>query len=299
MDFFKRLTGQGPGTPPDQASTAPLDPRNIKGVFVDDLKQHNLIGSAQSGSEPGRSVSDSVMVIAGAAESSDSLPDFGLFCVADGMPANSNSNSPSGIAVRSISRSLTQEALLDLLAPAPVQVSESLEGMVRLAVEKANREVRVNSDGGTAAMTIALVVGRQVTLGHVGDTRAYEVSESSIRQITRDHSVVQQLVETGTMSEQEAVDHPQRDSLWNSLGKAIDIKVDVETVSFQPGERLLICSDGIWESMGDETLRRLTLEALDPQSACNALVSTSEIQNKDPEKSVIIVHFPEESGSTG
>ena len=127
MDFFKRTFGRKDKVPPDQASTAPLDPTTLSDFIVDDAKPHILMGSFQSRGNERGSINDSLLVLIGTAVSSDGLPDFALLCVADGLGGYENGAKASAISVRSIAGSLTQGAILDLLAPDPVRHTESLD----------------------------------------------------------------------------------------------------------------------------------------------------------------------------
>lgn len=293
MDFFKRLFKGEDKVPPDQASTAPLDPLTLSEFFVDDIKPHLMTGTFQSIGEERESNDDSLLVLSGTAVSSDGLPDFALLCVADGLGGYKNGAKASAISVRSIAGSLTQGAILDLLAPDPVRPSDSLVDMVKLAVERANREVRAKAEGGATTLTIAFVVGNEATVGHVGDTRAYRIDDGGMHQLTKDHSLVQQLMDTGTISEDEAAVHPQRNVLWNAIGKAIDVRVDVATHVFPPGSYLLICSDGLWGVIPEERILEIVREVDIPQLVSEALVTEANKSGGSDNVTVVAVKFPE------
>jgi protein phosphatase len=129
-------------------------------------------------------------------------------------------------------------------------------------------------------------------LGHVGDTRAYLIDTDGIRQITRDHSLVQELVETGTISPDEALVHPQRDVLWNAMGKAIDVKVDIHVEAIPRNGFLLLCSDGLWSVLGEEELRNSAHGDPGPQAYCEMLVQKAEQAGAEDDVSVVAVYFP-------
>ena len=293
MDYFKRLFKRKEQVPPDQASTAPLDPMTLSEFVVDDIKPHITTGTFQSIGEERESNDDSLLVLSGTAVSSDGLPDFALLCVADGLGGYENGAKASAISVRSIAGSLTQGAILDLLAPEPVRPSDSLDDMVKLAVERANREVRAKAEGGATTLTIAFVVGSEATIGHVGDTRAYRIDARGLHQLTKDHSLVQQLIDTGTISEDEAEVHPQRNVLWNAIGKAIDVKVDVATHVFPPGSYLLICSDGLWGEVPEERILKIVHELEIPQLVSEALVAEANKAGGPDNVTVVAAKFPE------
>ncbi len=293
MDFFKRLFSKKEKVPPDQASTAPLDPMTLSDYIVDDLKPHLLTGTFQSMGEERRSNDDSLLVLSGTAVSSDGLPDFALLCVADGLGGVENGAKASAISVRSIAGSLTQGAILDLLAPDPVRYSNSLNDMVKLAMERANREVRAKAEGGATTLTTAFVVDNEATIGHVGDTRAYRIDRNSMEQLTNDHSLVQQLMDTGTISEDEAAVHPQRNVLWNALGKAIDVRVDVATHVFPPGSYLVIVTDGLWGVVPDDRVLEIVHELDNPQLISEALVTEANKSGGADNITVVAAKFPD------
>jgi len=109
-------------------------------------------------------------------------------------------------------------------------------------------------------MTAALVADDgTVTIGHVGDSRAYLLRGDRIEQLTNDHSLVAELVRTGRLSAEEAETHPQRSVITRALGTDPEVDVDVLTVQTEPGDLFLLCSDGLTTMVDDEEIRR-TLE---------------------------------------
>ena len=197
------------------------------------------------------------------------------------------------MAVRSLARSLTQGAILDLLASEQGQEPEALEELVAHAIQQANRDVRAKAEGGATTLTSALLAGDQIIIGHVGDSRAYLVTESGMEQLTRDHSLVHQLVETGTITEEEAESHPQRNVLWNAMGKSIDIKVDTFQIEKPKDAFLLLCTDGLWGVVSEEEIQAIISETHNPQLACDALVAAANDGGGPDNVTVVMVHFPD------
>lgn len=292
MEFIRRLFGKKTTPPPDQASTAPLDPNKVPFPYFEELRRHITTGTAQSIGVERKKNDDSLLVIVGSADGDDEPPDFGLLCVADGLGGQEHGAAASAISVRMLASSLTRGAILDLLALEPERQPGSTEDLVRLSMQQANREVRSRAEGGASTLTIALVVGDQVTIGHVGDTRAYLITEDNIQQLTRDHSLVQELVDTGTITEEEALTHPQRNVLWNAMGKAIDVKVDVATHSTPLDGYLMLCSDGLWGVIPDEEIQETILRAGNPQQACEALVAAANAAGGPDNVTCVTVYFP-------
>ena len=140
---------------------------------------------------------------------------------------------------------------------------------------------------------MALLAGNQITLGHVGDSRAYLVNSKNIKRLTRDHSLVRQLVDSGTISEEEAESHPQRNVLWNAMGKAIDVKVDTEVHKRPDGSYLLLCTDGLWGVVSEGEIKQTILDAGDVQVACDALVAAANAAGGPDNVTVVLVNFPD------
>lgn len=169
--------------------------------------------------------------------------------VADGMGGHLSGDVASQIAVASLSGAV--KAKLALLGPAEA---------LRQAFEEANsavyREAQVREDcaGMGTTLTAALIVGEQVFISHVGDSRAYKVSEGSFTRLTYDHSLVEELIRQGGLSPLDAERHPQRHMLTRALGIEAQIEVDCKVESLRPGEALLLCTDGLTRMLSDSEL---------------------------------------------
>lgn len=292
MEAIRRFFAGEEQPPPDQASTAPLDPRRVTGERPDGARRHISSGVAQVKGKGRVSNNDALLILTGSSEGNDDLPDFGLYCVSDGAGVDPEGLKASTIVVRSIGRNIAQGAILDFLEPEPLAHTRSLQEMMRLAIQQANREVRARSEGSAATLTTALIFDEQMIVGHVGDSRAYIVDGEGIRQITRDHSLVQELVETGTIEPDEALVHPQRDVLWNAMGKAIDVKVDIHVEAIPRNGYLLLCTDGLWSALSDDQIQAVADGGPSPQAYCEALAETAEQSGAGDDVSAVAVYFP-------
>jgi len=168
-----------------------------------------------------------------------------LFAVADGM---------GGAQAGEVASRLAVEALADDGG------GTGGESRVLELIQEANRRVYEhqgsNSDtsGMGTTMTVALVEDGIVTIGHVGDSRAYLVRDGAVDQLTEDHSLVAELIRSGKLSPEEAESHPQRSVITRALGSDPDVDVDTFTVEAQPGDVFLLCSDGLTSMVGDEAI---------------------------------------------
>jgi len=169
-----------------------------------------------------------------------------LFAVADGM---------GGAQAGEIASKLAAAALEDT-DPGTLSGEERVTSLI----QEANRRVyeRSNADPNASGMgttiTVALVEDAGVTIGHVGDSRAYRYREGSIEQITEDHSLVNELMKSGKLSPQEAETHPQRSVITRALGTDPDVDVDSFQVATQTGDVFLLCSDGLTTMVDDDSI---------------------------------------------
>ena len=110
-------------------------------------------------------------------------------------------------------------------------------------------------------------MGDQVTIAHVGDSRAYFIyPDGKMHTITRDHSLVRRLIELGQLTEREAASHPQRNVLYRALGQGEPFEPDVSTHQFPRPGYLLVCSDGLWGVLSDEEILAIIQSSSDPTS---------------------------------
>jgi protein phosphatase len=199
-----------------------------------------------------------------------------LFAVADGM---------GGAQAGEVASKLAALALEDGTSPQPE--GAELPGLERVDVliQEANRRIydRASTDpaasGMGTTMTVAIVEGMSVVIGHVGDSRAYLVRGDSMEQLTEDHSLVNELVKSGKLSEEEAQIHPQRSVITRAVGTDPDVDVDAFTIEAEDGDVFLLCSDGLTDMVEDvDILELIDGNRADLDDAVRALV---QLANKE------------------
>jgi len=172
-----------------------------------------------------------------------------LYVVADGMGGHAAGDVASRMAV---------EAILEEYVHSP-EWSDAAHGL-RLAIEWANEMIlrRAQEDIGLRAMgttvVAAVVQDDRLTLANVGDSRAYLLREGRLQQLTRDHSWVAKAVEEGVLAPEQARGHPDRNVIYRSLGAAPQVEVETYTHTVYPGDRLLLCTDGLTDVTSDEII---------------------------------------------
>jgi protein phosphatase len=140
-----------------------------------------------------------------------------------------------------------------------------------LLIEHGRQDPDVRGMGTT--LTAARSMGRQLQIVHVGDSRAYLLREARLHRLTRDHTYVQLLVDSGQLSEEEAASFGARHLLVNALGGFDDnVEVDVDQLALMTGDRLLLCSDGLTDLVDDDQIRQVLIECRESAAACRRLV---------------------------
>ena len=123
-----------------------------------------------------------------------------------------------------------------------------------------------------AALTVAWLLGSQVHWAHIGDTRLYHLRYRQLHQITRDHSLVARMVEQNRLSPEEARNHPHANILLRTVGTERDVDIDIFTVELEKGDRLLLCSDGLWGEIEDQDIEAILNHYADPRVVCREMV---------------------------
>jgi serine/threonine protein phosphatase PrpC len=237
---------------------------------------------------------DVLLAVQGSLEGLLAQPAFGLFIVADGMGGHSLGERASAVASRTIAREILSRLFLPYLADPDLLADAdrpSLNEVMRLALEEANRAVASNVPEGGTTGTAALIFGDRATIAHVGDSRAYLIQPDRFERLTRDHSLVERLQELGQLSAQEAAVHPQKNVLYRALGQGDGLEIDVSSYQLPVGSRLLLCSDGLWGYLSEELLIETVRKAQTLQAACDQLIDRANEAGGPDNISAILVEL--------
>ncbi len=218
------------------------------------------------------------------------LPQPAYLCiVADGMGGHAAGEIASRTAVDAIAASAPR-----LLATAREsdQMHLAAESALAQAVRQANDAVRRQGqvqdvEMGTTVVA-ALVVGNIAVIAHVGDSRAYWLHAGKLETVTSDHSLVARLVALGQIAPDEVYTHPQRSYIYRSLGMGQTVDVETRVLELAPGDRLLLCSDGLWEMVRDPAIAEIMQAHPEPQAACDALVAQANHNGGEDNISAVI-----------
>src|SRR6266702_1991608 len=305
--------GMVPVSAMDDQPTLPIFPSGNSSIDMEttlpsfNVEQHlgrNMSLFVGTRSDPGikrkhKPNEDSLFAAQGERANNSQTQHFGLFVVADGMGGHSNGQDASRLAIQTIVNSmlprlssyepLNENALVNVLVDG-VQEANA-------AVHQHNMELR--ADMGTT-MTAALVVGDMAYVANVGDSRTYLYREpQGLRKVTNDHSVVASLVEAGIIKPDDIYTHPKRNQIYRSLGEKPVIDVDSFTVQLQPGDKLLLCSDGLWDMVRDPLIQQVMAQVPDPAQTGNALIKAALDGGGEDNVSVIVVSVTEATKRTG
>ncbi len=225
------------------------------------------------------------------ADGNHDLP-FGIFIIADGMGGHLNGEVASAAAARALSEYLITHFYVSFLSGQPSTEQGSIYEILENGVTEAQNAVLQSAPGGGTTLTAALMIGDQVTLSHVGDSRAYFVQpDGQMTVMTHDHSLVRRLQDLGQIDEKEAISHPQRNVLYRALGQREPFRPDIETHTLPASSYLMICSDGLWGSVPDDEMYRIVQTAPSPRDACQRLVDAANEAGGPDNISVILVKY--------
>jgi serine/threonine protein phosphatase PrpC len=209
-----------------------------------------------------------------------------LFAVADGMGGHRGGEVASQLAVETLEK-LFKQRVGDL----PDQVQEAN----RVVFERSVVDEKVAGMGTT--LTAALVEGDRVRLAHVGDSRAYLLRDRKLRLLTEDHTLVHRMVSEGEISQEEAETHPQRSVLTRALGVDTVVDVDDDTVQVRPGDRLLLCTDGLTSMVSEEEIEEVLRTVPDPLDAAQRLVRMANEAGGVDNTTVVVLDFSDDDAA--
>lgn len=206
-----------------------------------------------------------------------------LFAVADGMGGHRAGDVASRTAV---------EVVVQQLGGGDEALTEAVREANREVFQKAGSNPDFKDMGTT--MTAMLVRDGSTHLVHVGDSRAYLLRAGELRRLTEDHSLVARMVREGRITPAQAEYHPQRSVLEKALGIGSDIDVDATTLDTEPGDRILLCSDGLTNVLDDQDILRILQEERDPTKAAKRLVTDAVRGGANDNVTSVVVDLPGE-----
>jgi serine/threonine protein phosphatase PrpC len=294
--FFNKLFGNNKPTsteekprPDDEEDTGQMTPLSENRYKPSQF----IVGCAQSVGLQRDHNEDALFTLTTNLVSDDIQLPFGLYIVADGMGGHQYGEVASGLAVRAVSNKIIRKLYMPIYGTRPSSPNASILEILNEAIQEAHQVVSREAPGGGTTMTAVLIIGEQMTVAHIGDSRAYLITpEGEFRSLTRDHSLVKRLVELGQITTDEAAYHPQRNVLYRALGQGEPMEADINTSPLPLNNLLLICSDGLWGVVPEAELLRLIQDSSSPQEACQRMIDAANAAGGPDNITAILVRLP-------
>jgi protein phosphatase len=229
-------------------------------------------------------------------------PEQRLFVVADGMGGHAAGEVASKVAVDSINEFVCLTGGDEEVTwPFGLDEGISYDGnRLKTSVRYANRKVleavkeKAEYEGMATTVVAVLVDGATANIAHVGDSRIYLFRGGGLQQLTSDHSWVNEQLQSGIISAEQARSHPLRNVVTRALGGKVDLEVDMQAQPMEPGDVLLICSDGLTTMVPDEEIARLLGDAAgDIEAGASGLVAAANARGGEDNISVVLLQFQE------
>lgn len=218
------------------------------------------------------------------------LDEVVIFCVCDGMGGTNGGHIASKYASREFIFEIKQKIRQDI-------DDETACDILKKAVNCANNFVfdMASCDSNLSEMGTTLVGGflikNKAYIANIGDSRCYHIDQNKITQITKDHSLVQDMVDNGEISNEEKQTHPQKNYITRAVGVAKDINIDIFKISFEFNEYLLLCSDGLYDQITDEKLKEIVLLNENIDYKCNELIKIANLNGGLDNITAVILEF--------
>ncbi len=211
---------------------------------------------------------------------------WGVVC--DGMGGANGGDIASSKAVEIIGAMLTEELSRDL-------TGSMIRNLIEEAIEKANRVIYemaredITLAGMGTTVVCAVAVGNSLYIAHAGDSRAYLMNKNRINQLTRDHSMVQELVSLGRLTQEEARNHPRKNVITRAMGVYATIEVDHTECALEDGDIVLLCSDGLSNCVEEEKLLSMAQDIEHDISLCEAYIECANTNGGQDNITALII----------
>jgi protein phosphatase len=219
-----------------------------------------------------------------------------LFVVADGMGGHAGGKKASALAIDSVESFILQT--FKWFAQCRGNEQDQVLADFQCALGRANARILAESadrpelHGMGTTLTLAYSLNNELFVAHVGDSRCYLCRHGILYRLTRDHTVVEELVRHGALSAEEATHHRLRHVITNAVGgNSPDVKVEVHKVHLEDGDRVLLCSDGLTNMVPDEEINQLLQSEAEPEQACRRLVACANEAGGKDNITVVVAHF--------
>lgn len=214
-----------------------------------------------------------------------------LAIIADGMGGHKAGDVASNMAVKIVKNAWLETEYIDGPEKAEAWITDILQ-RINIEIYEHSLEKEELRGMGTTAV-IAVCTDDFVTIGHIGDSRCYLRNADGFKQLTEDHSLVNELVKTGQISSEDAEHHPRKNIVLKALGTEEEIHADVKSLSWEKGNRLLLSSDGLTDKISNDELGVFINSDHEIQEIGKQLIETANERGGEDNISVILIDYSE------
>lgn len=224
----------------------------------------------------------------------------GIFLNRDGMRLAIVADGMGGHRAGDVASTMTLSTLKELWEESEgIQTPDQAEEWLKTRIIQVNKVLFEHSnshdecDGMGTTIEAVITTNLFATIAHVGDSRCYILNESGFQQLTEDHTLVNELVRTGQISKEDAEHHPRKNVIMRALGTEQKINIDIKTITFEEGDNLLLCSDGLSNKVSDGEMAEILKNDDDLEKKANMLISIANERGGEDNITLAIVEFSE------
>jgi serine/threonine protein phosphatase PrpC len=240
---------------------------------------------------------DSFALLHGVQAQEDELTDTALVLLCDGMGGYEAGEVAARMTIEELRKTLVpQRPFSSLRGEVAVELDvDACLGQIEAALKHANRHIfsaaraGIGRRGMGCTAEVVYVHGRHLLVGHVGDSRVYLLHQNQLTQLTRDHTLVNRLVELGQLTPEEAAEHPRRSGLQQAIGGHADVEVELHHRVLHPGDWIVVCSDGLSNHVLPKTLKEMLLTAGSAEVAARRLVNLTNLEGATDNATVVVL----------
>jgi protein phosphatase len=215
---------------------------------------------------------------------------FPLYMVADGMGGHNAGEVASVMAMNIIEKSFLE-------SKDELKNEDMVVKLIKKIIEEANTKIYLKSlenekyKGMGTTITLSYIFNEKICIGHVGDSRAYLIRDKDMLQITEDHSFVNELLKTGSITKEEAKTHPKRNMITRAVGTSSIIEMDLIIKEYNKDDILILCSDGLFNMLKEFEIKDVFMQEKDIQKACDTLATMANNRGGLDNITVLAIKF--------
>lgn len=248
------------------------------------------VGACQSYGKRYDHNEDSIFTMDTVLSTDKGILNFGLFIVADGMGGHAKGEEASSRAIQAMVEHVLRHLFIPMVNPAGFSQPEPIQEVIENGMRRINEQLLVEVPDGGTTMTAMVILGNYLTIGHVGDSRAYLIDEQGeLEQLTKDQTLVQRLVDLGQLSLEEGRHSSQKNVLYSALGQNESFDAQLSTRKVPQTGYILLCSDGVTVCVDDDTIKSIVSTSAHPQEASERLIANANEAGGPDNISAIVI----------